>query len=394
MTDLARSLRAVLPALAVLVFASTACKKVITPPPPPAPPSVDVALSEQRAVTNYLYFTGRTEAFASAEIRARVPGFLKSIEFRQAQDVEAGEVLFHIDPEEYEARQAQRAAALSAAQANLSRTQSDYDRVARAVETNAVSRQEVETRKADRDMAQAEVAQAEANLKQAELDLSYCTLTSPIAGQISRNLVDVGNLVGSGENTLLATVEQMDTIFVYFEASEDDVLRWLEQRQSSLKKREADVPAYLGLSNNHDYPFEGVIDYIDNRVNPNTGTILLRAAFPNPEGLLFPGLFARIRVPGQDVPDAVLVEEKAIGTDLGGKYVLAVGEDNIVELKHVELGALEGKQRVILSGLEPGQRYIVEGLMRARPGRPCSPSEVAGAQSTSEDSAPGAAQQG
>ena len=378
--------------LAALALAVTGCKKVVTPPPPPAPPSVDVALPEQRAVTNYLYFTGRTEAFASAEIRARVPGFLKSIEFLQAQDVEKGAVLFHVEPDEYEARRAQRAAALGAAQANLSRSQSDYDRVAQAVQTNAVSRQEVEKRKADRDMAEAEVAQAEANLKQAELDLSYCTLVSPIAGQISRSYVDVGNLVGSGENTLLATVEQMDTIFVYFEASEDVVLRWLEQRQKTLKQRKVDVPAYLGLSNDKDFPFEGVIDYIDNRVNPNTGTILLRAAFPNPEGLLFPGLFAKVRVPGEELPEAVLVEEKAIGTDLGGKYVLTVGDDNLVELQHVELGALEGQQRVILSGLKPGQRYIVEGLMRARPGRPCTPSPVA--PRAAEETAPEAAQQG
>lgn len=394
MTVSSRSTRAAVCALAALALSATACKKVINPPPPPAPPSVDVAVSEQRAVTTYLYFTGRTEAFASAEIRARVPGFLQSIDFLQAQDVAKGDVLFHIEADEYEARQAQRAAALGAAEANLSRAKSDYERVAQAVETNAVSRQEVEKRKADREMAQAEVEQAEANLKQAALDLSYCTLKSPIAGQISRSYVDVGNLVGSGENTLLATVEQMDTIFVYFEASEDVVLRWLEQRQQTLKERKVDVPAFLGLSNDRDYPFEGVIDYIDNRVNPNTGTILLRAAFPNPEGLLFPGLFAKIRVPGTEVPDAVLVEEKAIGTDLGGKYVLAVGDDNLVVLKHVELGALEGQQRVILSGLKPGQRYIVEGMMRARPGRPCSPSPVATETATPVEETPEAAQQG
>lgn len=329
----------------------------------------------QETVTNYLYFTGRTQAVESAEIRARVQGFLESMDFSVAADVEAGEQLFTIEPDVYAARRDQMSAAVAAAEADLSRAESDLERVEKAVETNAVSRQEVELRRSQRDMAKAAVLQAKANLKQAELDLSYCTVTSPIEGQISRNYVDVGNLVGAGEATLLATVAKMDPIHVYFEAGEDAVLRWLDENSRSFEQREMDIPIELGLSGSKDYPFRGVIDYVDNQVNVSTGTIVLRAAVPNPDRKLFPGLFARVRVPQRVPQESLLVKEQAIGTDLGGKYVLTVGEQDVVEIKHVELGALFDGMRVILSGLEPGDRYISEGLLRARPGRPCAPEE-------------------
>ncbi len=313
--------------------------------------------------------------------------------FSVAADIKAGAKLFSIEADVYEAREAQMQAKLASAEAYLARAESDLIRVEKAVETNAVSRQEVATRKADRDMAKAAVLEAQANLKQAQLDLSYCTVTSPIDGQVSRNLVDVGNLVGSGANTLLATVAKMDPIFVYFEASEDVVLEWLESHDRTLGNRKMDIPAFLGLSNGDDFPFEGMIDYVDNKVDANTGTIVLRATFPNPKRKLFPGLFARVRVPGLEVPKAVVIKEKAIGTDLGGKYVLTVGEGNIVELKHVELGALEGDERVILSGLEANETYILEGLMRARPGRPCTPQQAGAASASKPVPTEGAAAQ-
>jgi RND family efflux transporter MFP subunit len=189
--------------------------------------------------------------------------------------------------------------------------------------------------------------------------------------------VDIGNLVGSGENTLLTTVAQMDPMYAYFDVSERIVLESIAGQGRTVADRPAPddaVDAYLGLANEEGWPHEGRLDYIDNTVDVNTGTIQVRGVWPNKDGTLIPGLFARIRVPTVMREDALLVSERAIGTDLGGKYLLIVGEGDVVELRHVELGQLEpGGMRVILSGLEPGERYIINGLQRARPGLPVTP---------------------
>ena len=366
--------RRLLLGLGLITSVSVACDGT-APPPPPPPPPVTVAMPINRTVIQNLYFTGRTEAVESAEIRARVPGYLVGMHYRVAAEVDAGDVLFTIEDDSYTAARNQRGAAVASAKANLKRAEADLERVQQAVKTNAVSEQEVSLRLAERDMAVASKLEAEANLVKAELDLSYCEVKSPIEGQVSRNLVDVGNLVGSGQNTLLATVAKMDPIHVYFEASEDKVLKNLKRHQGMDSKRLEIEPvkALLGLGNETDYPYEGVLDYIDNRVDTDTGTITIRGTFPNADRALFPGLFARISVPGDEIEGAVLVEERAIGTDLGGKYVLVVDESDMVAVQHLELGALEGELRVVISGLAPDQRYIVSGLLRARPGRPCTP---------------------
>ena len=207
--------------------------------------------------------------------------------------------------------------------------------------------------------------------------MSYTEVRSPIRGVVSRRLVDIGNLVGSGENTLLTTVAQMDPIYVYFDVSERLILEMFNEQGRTLERRstlpEEQVPAFLGLANENGWPHEGRLDYVDNTVDANTGTIQVRGVFPNSKNVLFPGLFARIRVPTLLQEDALLVSERAIGTDLGGKYLLIVGEGDMVELRHVELGRLEDGMRVIVSGLEAGERYIINGLQRARPGLPVSP---------------------
>jgi RND family efflux transporter MFP subunit len=193
---------------------------------------------------------------------------------------------------------------------------------------------------------------------------------------VSRNLVDLGNLVGSGENTLLTTINRVNPIYAYFDVSESLLLEILGARDITLADGDtrSGGPVFLGLDDETGWPHEGVIDYFDNTVDPGTGTIRVRGRFPNGTGKLFPGLFARIRVPAGRLDDAVLVAETAIGTDLGGKYVLVVGDDNVVELRHVELGPLqEDGLRVVLSGLEANERYIVSGIQRARPGLPVTP---------------------
>ena len=239
------------------------------------------------------------------------------------------------------------------------------------MQSNAISKQEYALRIAERDMAEASVLEAKANLAQADLDLSYCDVVAPIGGQVSRNYVDVGNLVGGLQPTLLCDVVQMDPMFVYFEASEADVLEHMRNNTgnggSPLKEP---IPALLGLGNEDGFPHEGLIDYVDNRVDSATSTLEIRGTFPNADRSLFPGLFARIRISGETIEDAVLVREEAIGTDLGGKFVMTVDDRNVVGVARVELGQIEDGYRVVLSGLEAGQRYVVEGMQRARPGMP------------------------
>jgi len=322
-------------------------------------------------------FTGRTEAVESIEIRARVSGVLESQDFEASAMVQKGQLLFLIEQEAYIARRDGADAEVKTWEAELARARSDLERLEQAIQTNAVSQQEVDRARADVQQAEANLLGAHAALKQAELDVSYTEVRSPITGRASRRQVDIGNLVGSGENTLLTTVAQMDPIYGYFDVSERLILEMLSDSGKSVSSGPSApgerVLAYLGLANENGWPHEGALDYIDNTVNVNTGTIQVRGVWPNPDGLLFPGLFARIRVPTAMREGALLVHERAIGTDLGGKFLLIVGDGDVVELRHVELGQLEDGLRVILEGLSPGERYIINGLQRARPGLPVTP---------------------
>lgn len=351
--------------------------------PPPAPPEVTVAVPQQRDVMGFQEFTGRTEAIESVEIRARVAGVLERQEFRASSVVRKGQLLFVIEPEPYVARRDGAVADVKQWEAELARANSDLERLERAVRTNAVSQQEVDRARAEVLQSEANLLGAKAELQQAELELSYTEVRAPITGLVSRRRVDLGNLVGSGENTLLTTIARIDPIYAYFDVSERIVLEMMAASGTGIAERPADredrTLAYLGLANDEGYPHEGWIDYIDNTVDVNTGTIQVRGVFPNDGGMLFPGLFARIRVPTVLREGALLVQERAIGTDLGGKFLLIVGEGDVVELRHVELGQLEDDgMRVILEGLAPGERYIVNGLQRARPGLPVTPSASTG----------------
>ncbi len=345
--------------------------------PPRRAPAVTVAVPEQRDVMGYQEFTGRTEAVESVEIRARVSGELEHQAFQASSTVRKDQLLFVIEQAPYIARRNGADAEVKSWEAELARAQSDLERLEQAIRTNAVSQQEVDRARADVQQAEAKLLGAKAQLEQAELDLSYTEVRSPITGLVSRRLVDVGNLVGSGENTLLTTVARLDPMYVYFDVSERLILQLLNDRGRTISDRsrtpDDQTPAFLGLANENGWPHEGRLDYIDNTVDANTGTIQIRGVFPNGDGLLFPGLFARIRIPTELQEGALLVSERAIGTDLGGKYLLIVGEGDMVELRHVELGLLADGMRVIVSGLEAGERYIINGLQRARPGLPVSP---------------------
>lgn len=342
---------------------------------PPPPPEVTVATPVTRDVTNYAEFTGRTEAFEAVEIRARVSGELREMHFTPSSPVNEGDLLFVIEPEPYEAARDIAVATIAQWEAERDRAESDLSRLEQALQTEAVSEQEVDKARADVKTAEANLAAAHAGLVNADLNLSYTQVRSPISGLVSRNFVDLGNLVGSGENTLLTTVNRVDPIFAYFSVSESIMLEALDNLGTTLGVgRTEAAPVFLGLDNEAGWPHEGTIDYFDNTVDASTGTIQVRGTFENPTRKLFPGLFARLRVPVEDISNAVLVEETAIGTDLGGKFVLVVGSDDVVELRHIELGPLQDDgMRVVLANLEPTERYIINGLQRARPGLPVTP---------------------
>ncbi len=370
--------RGVLLPLVVVVGLTVGCGK---PPATPAPtaPEVVVSTATQRDVTIVHEFVGTTQARESVEIRARVQGFLEEINFEPSSYVRRGQKLFLIEPGPYKARLEQAEANMKSAEAGLQRTESDLDRLELAVQTNAVSEQEVTRARAERDQASAGLLQTQAALTNAQIDLSYTTIESPLNGLVSRNFVDLGNLVGGSEATLLATVRRIDPIFAYFEVSERFMAKTLEQRggHGDPGKGE-DLPATLLLKETG-LAIEGKVDAVDNTVDAATGTIQLRAIFPNPDNKIFPGFFCHVQLPGEELPNAVLVQETALGTDLGGRYVMVVGDGNVVERRYIEPGPLqEDNTRVILSGLEPGERYISEGLQRARPGMPVTPKEAAG----------------
>jgi RND family efflux transporter MFP subunit len=352
-------------------------------PPPPAPPEVTVATPLRRDVTFYQDFTGRTASVQRAEVRARVAGFLQRTNFVVGDDVRKGQVLFVIEPEPYQAQRDQAEAALKSAEANRDRARSDLERLEEAIKTNAVSQQDVTRARAELAQAEAAVLSSRAELAQATIQLEYTEVRSPVAGKVDRNLVDPGNLVGQTEATLLTTVVQMDPLWVYFDLPETTVLELLADlralgiesvRDLGSDEARAATRFFVGTQVEEGFPHQGQLDFLSNTVDPATGTVEVRGVVPNEERLLLPGVFVRVRVPGRVMPDSILVSERAIGTDLGGKYVMVVADDDVVEQRYVEAGPREEDGYVVVTGgLGGDETYIVSGLLRARPGLPVTP---------------------
>lgn len=356
--------------LAVLLLAamSAACERqnqYVAPPPP----SVTVSRPVKQAVTDYLEFTGTTQSVASVDIRARVQGFLQTAYFKEGAFVKKDELLYIIDPRTYHAAVDKAIADLADKKAQAEKAEVELLRNQRLYKENATSEKELVNAKATRDSAKANLAASEASLEDAKINLGYCTIYAPLSGRIGRNQVDVGNLVGAGEFTLLTTIKQYDPIYAYFTLNERQLLRLMRMQRKGREYAVQDTPIYMALANETGYPHEGRLDYADLGVDQNTGTMLMRGVFPNPNPpAILPGLFVRLRLPAGTRENALLVPERAIGSDQGGHYVLVVSSDDVVESRRIVAGNLTEGMRVIEEGLQGDEWIVVNGIQRARPG--------------------------
>lgn len=342
------------------------------------PPEVSVAPVVQRSITEWDDYVGRVEAVEAVEVRPRVSGYLSGVHFREGALVEKGALLFTIDDREYVAAAEAARADLARAEARLAVATQELARAEALIGARAVSRGELESRQAERRQAEADALAARARLARAELDLSFTRVRAAIAGRVGEARVTPGNLVTAGE-TLLTTLVSVDPVHVVFDGDERAYLRYQQLARDGARpsSRDAANPVLVGLSNEEGYPHQGRMDFVDNALDPATGTIRGRAVVPNPDGVLTPGLFARVRLLGASQTDALLIHEQALLTDQDRRYVYVLGEGDVALRKDVVLGPAVDGLRVVREGLAPGDRVIVNGVRKIFfPGQPVRPREV------------------
>jgi RND family efflux transporter MFP subunit len=402
----------------------------------PPPPQVDVAQVVARRVTEFDEFTGRFEAVERVEIRPRVSGYIASVNFAEGREVKKGDILFVIDPRPYEADYKHAKAQLDQARSQSQLAKSERERATKLLQAHAISQEEYDTRVAGLQQADANVEAAQAALDTAALNLTFTRVTAPISGRISRALVTEGNLVTSGQ-TMLTTLVSLDPIYVRFDGDEQAYLKYTKLARENAQARESatgagvggkaglamgksanknrsratshqavasnqasngNAPAagesanstatqpeageagaavLVGLADEPGYPHSGVMVFVDNELDPTTGTIRGRARLDNHDRAFTPGLFARVKLMGSNQYDATMVNDSAIGTDQTVRYVLVVGANNKVQYRPVKLGPIIDGLRVITDGLKPGETIVVNGLQRVRPGSPVTPERVA-----------------
>jgi RND family efflux transporter MFP subunit len=336
----------------------------------PPPPKVTVVLPVQQDVTRYFEATGNASAVNSVQLVARVQGFVQAISYTDGQFVKKGASLFTIEPEPYKLKVESAKASVTSAQATLTQNQAEYQRQADLIQKQVSTQANYDKALAQRDSAQADLQSAQSNEQQAEINLGYTDVTAPFDGVVTARQVSVGELVGASSPTVLATIVQLDPIWVNFNASERDVLQ-IRADLAKTGRTTANLlglPAEVGLQTETGYPHQGKLDYIAPDVDPSTGTLAARASLSNADRVLLPGYFVRVRIPSKPAP-ALLVPDVALGSDQAGRYVLVVNQDNVVEQHKIEAGQLVGDLRVILSGLTKDDRVVVGGIMRAIPGQ-------------------------
>jgi RND family efflux transporter MFP subunit len=365
--------------LLALSLALPGCGRTTAGPIATAPTPVTVSHPLQRIVTDYADFTSRTAAIDSVEVRARVNGYLEKINFKEGTLVKKGDLLFEIDPRPYQAQVDFAEAQLAANEALLKKAKADNARFkALAVKSpGVVTQQDLDQYEAAENQAIANVGTAKATLETNQLNLGFTKIVSPIDGRISRYQLTIGNLVQQ-DTTLLTTIVSVDPIYAYADIDEHTVLhvRELIREGKAKSARDAEMHVKLGLANEAGFPRDGIVNFVDNQVNPKTGTLRVRAVFSNKDEFLTPGLFARVRIPIGQPHEAMLVTDRAIDTDQGQKIVYVVDQDNKVDARPVRLGAAHDGLRTIEAGLSPSDLVIVNGLQRVRPGVTVDPKLV------------------
>ena len=359
-------------AVSVLLTLLAGCKEQPKSQPPP-PPKVTVAQPVRQAVTDNLDLTGNTQAIYTVQLVARVVGYLEKILFQDGQRVKKGQPLFVIQQNTYEDTLRQAEAAIQQYLAQLRWTDSQLTRYSNLVQRNAATRSDVENWLFQRDTAAANLRAAEAQRDLAKLNLDYTQVTAPFDGRMDRRLVDPGNLVGSGNSTVLAQINQIDPIYVYFSISDLDLARLLKVTRGIPGPTDGlKWPVHAGLPSEDGYPHQGYLDFAAINLTTTTGTLLMRGILPNADGKILPGLYTRVRVP-LERRTALLVPEVAVGRDQQGAYLLVVNDKNVVERRNVTTGPAVESRRVIATGLSGGEWVIVNGLLKAAPGRPVTP---------------------
>lgn len=367
-------------AISATVLASllAACSRPAPAPPPP--PGITVAPAIGRSVNEWDEFTGRIEAVEKVEVRSRVSGYVTRVAFIEGREVRKGDVLFVIDPREYRAALDRADAELARAKTQGDLSRSESERANGLIKENAISREEFDARTSGQAQSEAAIRATEAAVRTARLNLEWTVIRAPISGRVSRAEITEGNLVqGGGDPTLLTTIVSLDPVYVYFEGDEQAYLKNVGLSRPGMRPnaRVGRTTVRMGLANEEGFPHEGFIDFVDNRLDPGTGTIRARAVFSNKDRLFTPGLFARVQLLGSGKFDAVLVQDAAVGTDQDRKFVYVLKPDSTVEYRGVELGRVIDGLRVIRKGLNPGDQVVINGLQRIRPGARVTPTLAA-----------------
>jgi len=357
-------------ALVVTALAVVACGRQQAQEPPP--PKVTVAHPVERELTDWDEYTARLEAVNSVEVRARVSGYLESVHFREGSMVQKGDLLFQIDPRPYQAQLRRAEGDLELAKSRVNLAEKNLARVDFLMKSQAMSKEEAETREALVRQARANVAASQAAVDATRLDVEYTSITAPVSGRASRKLVTEGNLINGGvgtQGTLLTTIVSLDPLHAYFEANERDYLKYVRLAKSGARPSSRDVrnPVYVGTADEQGFPHQGYMDFVDNQIDRGTGTIQGRAVVPNPDGLLAPGLFVRLRLIGSGTYKALLIPDEAVQSDQANKFVWLVDDQNKIRYRQVKIGTLHDGFRVVTEGLTPADRVVTHGIQRARP---------------------------
>ena len=340
-----------------------------------APPVVTVTQPVEKEITEHEDFTGRTDAVFTVDVRARVTGYLEKVLFKDGDEVKEGDVLFEIDPRQYQADLARNEATVTQAEAHFKRLEADYERAVKLYARGGIGREEYDRITGDRSEAEAAVGIAKAARDMAKLNVQWTKVIAPISGRLSRRMVDPGNLV-KADDTIMTNIVSQDTMYVYFDVDERTLLRIRRLiGEGKIKSRqEAEVPIFVELADESGYPHRGTIDFSDNKIDASTGTLRVRGTLQNPKPrMLSPGLFVRVQLPVGTPHKALMIPEQALGTDQGRKFLYVVDDKKKVVYRSVKVGALENGYRVVVDGLKPGERVVLNGVQRVKPGIEVNP---------------------